>query len=105
MQRVANPVRFEPMPRIRAASVDEHKSKTRREILDAAEALFRGQGYAETAFGDVAAYVGVGRTTLYEYFTDKEDLLASLVEDRIPQVMDGLVDGLPTKATIREQLA
>ena len=100
-----DPVRFEPMPRIRAASVDEHKSKTRREILDAAEALFRAQGYAETAFGDVAAYVGVGRTTLYEYFTDKEDLLASLVEDRIPQVMDGLVDGLPTKATIREQLA
>jgi AcrR family transcriptional regulator len=93
------------MPRIRASSIAEHKSKTRREILDAAAELFRAQGYADTSLGDVAAYIGVGRTTLYEYFTDKEDLLASLVEDRIPPVMDGLVDGLPTEATVRQQLA
>lgn len=93
------------MPRIRAASIAEHKTQTRREILDASAALFRAQGYAETSLGDVAAFVGVGRTTLYEYFTDKEDLLASLVEDRIPQVMDALIDGLPSEATVREQLA
>ena len=93
------------MPRIRAASIAEHKTQTRREILDAAAALFRAQGFADTSLGDVASFVGIGRTTLYEYFTDKEDLLASLVEDRIPQVMDELVDGLPTEATIREQLS
>lgn len=93
------------MPRIRAASIAEHKSQTRHEILDAAAALFRAQGYGDTSLGDVAAFVGIGRTTLYEYFTDKEDLLASLVEDRIPQVMDTLVDELPVDATIREQLA
>jgi AcrR family transcriptional regulator len=93
------------MPRIRASSIAEHKSQTRREILDAAAALFRAQGYIETSLGDIAGYVGVGRTTLYEYFTDKEDVLASLVEDRIPRVIDELVDGLPTDATIRQQLA
>jgi len=93
------------MPRIRADSIAEHKSQTRREILDAAAALFRAQGYLETSLGDIAGYVGVGRTTLYEYFTDKEDLLASLVEDRIPSVIDDLVDGLPSDATIRQQLA
>ncbi len=93
------------MPRIRAASVAEHKTQTRREILDAAAALFQTQGYADTSLGDMAAFVGIGRTTLYEYFTDKEDLLASLVEDRIPEVMDALVAGLPSDATIREQLA
>ena len=93
------------MPRIRAASIAEHKTQTRREILDAAAALFRTQGYVDTSLGDVAAFVGIGRTTLYEYFTDKEDLLASLVEDRIPQVMDALVEGLPAEVTIREQLA
>lgn len=93
------------MPRIRAASIAEHKSQTRREILEAAAALFRAQGYVETSLGDMAAFVGIGRTTLYEYFMDKEDLLASLVEDRVPAVMDGIVDGLPTDATIRAQLA
>ncbi len=93
------------MPRIRADSIAEHKSLTRREIIEAATALFRVQGYIETSLGDVAGYVGIGRTTLYEYFSDKEDLLASLVEDRIPRVMDQLVGGLPEAATHRERLA
>ena len=93
------------MPRIRAASIAEHKTQTRTEILEAAAALFRTQGYSDTSLGDVAAFVGIGRTTLYEYFTDKEDLLASLVEDRIPQLMEQLVGGLPPDATVRERLS
>lgn len=76
-----------------------------RELLDAAAALFRAQGYGETSLGDVAAYVGIGRTTLYEYFTDKEDLLASLVEDRIPAVMASLVGDLPTELPVADRLA
>ena len=93
------------MPRIRAGSIAEHKTLTRREIIAAATALFRAQGYTETSLGDVAGYVGIGRTTLYEYFADKEDLLASLVEERLPEVMERLVAGLPETATYREQLA
>lgn len=93
------------MPRIRAESIAEHKAMTQREILQAAAALFRAQGYSETSLGDVAAFVGIGRTTLYEYFTDKEDLLASLVEDQIPAVMEGLVSGLPDDVGQRDRLA
>ncbi len=78
---------------------------TRREILDAAAILFRVHGYTGVSIGDVAGYVGIGRTTLYEYFTDKEDLLASLVEARIPQVMEELVSGLPADRPYREQLS
>jgi len=93
------------MPRIRAGSIAEHKDLTRGDILDAAAALFRAQGYLETSLGDIAAFVGIGRTTLYEYFSDKEDLLASLVEDRIPSVIDDMVDGLPPDASTGQQLA
>jgi AcrR family transcriptional regulator len=93
------------MPRIRGDSIADHKATTLREILNAAAALFRAQGYADTSLGDVAGYVGIGRTTLYEYFADKEDLLASVVEDRIPIIMDGLVSGLPADLPYRDQLA
>jgi AcrR family transcriptional regulator len=93
------------MPRIRAASIAEHKSLTRDEILDAAAALFRAQGYAETSLGDIASYVGIGRTTLYEYFSDKDDVLASLVEDRIPAVIDSLIVGVSDELTSRQRLA
>ena len=92
------------MPRIRAASIAEHKSLTRDEILDAAAALFRAQGYVETSLGDIASYVGIGRTTLYEYFSDKDDLLASLVEDRIPAVIDSLIVGIDNELTSRQRL-
>lgn len=93
------------MPRIRAESIAEHKVMMRREILDAAAALFRAQGYTDTSLGDVAGFVGIGRTTLYEYFSDKEDLLASTVEDRIPAVIDDLVSGIPDDVSASERLA
>jgi AcrR family transcriptional regulator len=93
------------MPRIRAESIAVHKAQTRAELLDAAAVLFRAQGYAETSLGDIAGYVGVGRTTMYEYFADKEDVLACLVEDRLPEVIDGLLAGVPDDVEPRERLA
>jgi AcrR family transcriptional regulator len=92
------------MPRIRAATIAEHKRQTRAEILDAAAALFRAQGYSDTALGDIAGFVGIGRTTLYEYFVDKEDVLIHLVERSLPSVVDDMVDSLPDDLTYRERL-
>ncbi len=92
------------MPRIRAESIEQHKTLTRRQILDAAAGLFRTQGYTATNLGDIAAFVGIGRTTLYEYFTDKEDILVSLVEAEMPAVMDKMLADLPPEATCREHL-
>ena len=93
------------MPRIRAESIAQHKEQTHREILDAAAALFRAQGYADTSLGEVAAFVGIGRTTLYEYFSDKEDLLASVVEDHIPGVIENMLAGMPDDGSYRDRLA
>ncbi len=92
------------MPRIRAASIAEHKAQTRREIIDAASKLFQQQGYAETSLGDVAAFVGIGRTTLYEYFSDKEDILATMVEESLPQVIDGIVEESREAGAARSRL-
>jgi len=83
------------VPRIRAESIEEHKALTRRDILDAAAGLFRAQGYNETSLGDIAGPVGIGRTTLYEYFADKEAILVSLVQQELPGLMDELVADLP----------
>lgn len=92
------------MPRIRAGSIAEHKQRTRNDLLSAAAALFRAQGYADTSLGDIAGYVGLGRTTVYEYFTDKEDVLVSLVEATLPGVVDSMLDDLPAGLTHRERL-
>jgi AcrR family transcriptional regulator len=93
------------MPRIRAGNIEEHKELTRSQILEAAQDLFSDHGYQDTSLGDIAAFVGIGRTTLYEYFKDKEDLLASLVDETLPQVFRDIAGLLNPEDTYLDQLA
>jgi AcrR family transcriptional regulator len=93
------------MPRIKAETIAAHKEATRKQLLDAASELFRTFGYSDTNLAEVAAKAGVGRTTIYEYFTDKEDLLVCLVEDEVPAVVTGMLTGLPDDIGTRERLA
>lgn len=79
------------MPRIRADSIAEHKELTRRQILEATEELIAELGSADFSLGEVASAVGIGRTTLYDYFTDRDDVIASLVEEELPGVMAALL--------------
>lgn len=92
------------MPRIRAENIEAHKELTRSDILDAAYELLDEVGSADISLAEVAHQVGIGRTTLYEYFKDKDDLIASLVEERLPQVEDELLGAIPPGLTPRERL-
>ena len=86
-------------------TVTKRKAATRRELLDAAERLFDELGFAATSPGDVAAAAHIGRTTFYEYFTDTEDLLAALVEERLPEVTEEIVGAIDREVPIEDQLA
>lgn len=92
------------MPRIRAASIDEHKALTRRALLDSAYELIDEAGTAEIALAEVALSAGVGRTTLYDYFADRDDLIAALVEDELPHVIAGIIESVDDGQSIRHQL-
>jgi AcrR family transcriptional regulator len=52
----------------------------KQEILDCALGLFAEKGYHVTSIGEVCERAGIGRATLYQYFTDKRDLLRALAE-------------------------
>ncbi|NNC91733.1 MAG: TetR/AcrR family transcriptional regulator [Acidimicrobiia bacterium] len=93
------------MPRIHAATVGEHRIATRRALFAAAHDLFGRIGYVETRLSDIADHANIGRTTFYDYFTDKEDLLASLVEESLPEVFDGLIKKIPPSLSSRDQLS
>ena len=93
------------MPRIRAASIDEHKALTKRALLDAAQALIRESGTADLPLGEIALAAGVGRTTLYDYFDDRDDLIATLVEDELPGVVETILESVPLSGSHAERLA
>lgn len=93
------------MPRIRADSIAQHKEMTRRQILDAARDLIAEVGSADIPLGEIAAAIGIGRTTLYEYFSDRDDVIASLVEENLPEVVDEIISGVPAQLDPPDHLA
>lgn len=86
------------MPRIQAPSVAEHRARQRRAILDAAREYLAREG-AAPSLAQVAGQAGLARSSVYEYFDSREDLLAGVVADVFPdwagQVI-GAVDAAPT---------
>jgi AcrR family transcriptional regulator len=92
------------MPRIRAANIEQHKELTRRQLLDATRQLLAEVGYEMLTIGDVAAAAGIGRTTIYQYFRDKEDVLASLVEETLPEVIEDIIASIPEDLPVERRL-
>lgn len=58
---------------------EKAKAKMAR-IEDAARKLFTERGYRNITIDDVASAVGMARTTLYDYYKSKEEILYALVE-------------------------
>lgn len=67
------------MPRISEPTVAEHRAVQHRAVLDAAERLIvAGEGQMPT-ITDVAAEVGLARSSVYLYATSRTDLLIQLL--------------------------
>lgn len=73
------------MTESRSARVDR-----RHQITEAAVSAFAERGYHGTRIRDVAARAGVADGTIYLYFRNKEDLLLSIFETKMDQLLAGL---------------
>jgi AcrR family transcriptional regulator len=63
------------MPRITAATVPEHVAQQEAAVIAAARELFKTRGVREVTLADIAAEVGLRRTSLYRYFPTKAHIL------------------------------
>lgn len=64
---------------------------TRERLLDAAEAVFRADGVANTSLTTVAAAAGVTRGAVYWHFKNKADLFSAMCA-RAPLPLDAMLD-------------
>ncbi|WP_182353094.1 TetR/AcrR family transcriptional regulator [Flaviflexus huanghaiensis] len=71
------------MPKITGRSLLEHRNTTRRRLMDTLDALMTERGFESVSMSDVANHSGIRRTTIYNHFTDKEDLLIAFVEEKM----------------------
>ena len=79
--------------------------QTRRQLLDVAKEAFATRGYTRTSHADIAFSAGIARTTFYEYFSSKEDLLVQLVEEDLPAVIDEILTSIPAELPAEQRLA
>ena len=70
------------------------REETRNALFDAALDQFASYGFRNTTHADIAAAVGMGRTTFYEYFESTEDLLVQMVEERMPVVVADILEAI-----------
>ncbi|HEY6596411.1 MAG TPA: helix-turn-helix domain-containing protein [Asanoa sp.] len=79
---------------------------TRARIQAVALELFTEQGYEKTSLREVAERLGVTKAALYYHFKSKDEIVTSLVDDR----MNGLdevikfAEGMPADAASRRQI-
>ncbi len=54
---------------------EEEQQRRRQEIFDASVHLFLEKGFMETSMREIGDAAGVGKSTLYDYFKSKEEIL------------------------------
>lgn len=70
--------------------IQERSRQTVRAILEATAQVLVQLGYEGTTTGAVVLRAGVSIGTLYQYFPNKESLVAALIEQHVEQVLDML---------------
>jgi len=65
----------------------------KQQILEAGYSLFSEQGFTVTTIEEIAKKVKIGRTTVYEYFKSKDDILITLIEKVVLEQPRDLPEG------------
>jgi AcrR family transcriptional regulator len=58
-----------------------HREKQRRHILATAQTLFDQQGIERVTMADIIAASGLMRSTIYQYFSNKDEMIWALVQE------------------------
>ena len=63
-------------------------AEKRERILQAAISVFASKGFYDTRVSEIAKAAGVADGTIYLYFENKDDVLISIFEDRMGQLLE-----------------
>jgi TetR/AcrR family fatty acid metabolism transcriptional regulator len=70
------------------------KENTRVRIINSAKKLFADQGYQKTTIVDISKQAGLSEAALYEYFQGKEDLLLTIPDLWVSELLKDLDEQL-----------
>ena len=70
------------------------KANTKARIIDSARTLFAEQGYQKTTILDISKQAGLSEAALYEYFQGKEDLLLTIPDLWVAELLKDIDEQL-----------
>jgi AcrR family transcriptional regulator len=76
------------VPRITGPDIATHVARQEAAVVRAAVGLFAERGYAAVTLADIAAAVGLARTSLYRYFPDKDHILLAWLRSEIDELVE-----------------
>jgi AcrR family transcriptional regulator len=65
---------------------EEDQQRRRKEIFDASLQLILEKGFTETSMREIARAADVGKSTLYDYYKSKDEILISYFSDEIEKI-------------------
>uniref|UniRef100_UPI003C7CDC28 TetR/AcrR family transcriptional regulator n=1 Tax=Pseudomonas veronii TaxID=76761 RepID=UPI003C7CDC28 len=80
----------------RKVPIQDRSKRTVQAILQAASQVLVRSGYENTTTGSIAERAGVSIGTLYQYFPNKELLVASVIEDHFKEVLSTVESAMRT---------
>ena len=78
------------MPKLWSETIEAHRHEVREATLDTTAALVAEHGLRSVTMSQIATETGIGRATLYKYFSDVDAILASWHERQISNHLEQL---------------
>lgn len=92
------------MPKIIGTTLAEHRERVRTRLFAALSELLSETSFDTVSMADIAARAGVGRTSVYNHFPDKEAVLLGFIEHETAQYVQALSESLADVRDPEEQL-
>ncbi len=80
------------MPKLWNDTIDAHRREVREAILSTTAALVGERGLQSVTMSQIAEQTGIGRATLYKYFSDVESILVAWNERHVAAHLEQLVE-------------
>ncbi|RZT85963.1 TetR family transcriptional regulator [Pseudonocardia sediminis] len=93
------------MPKVIGGSLVAHRGEVRARVFAALREQLYERGFASVTLSGIAADAGVGRSSIYNHFPDRQSLLVAFVEHEAERYVTDLDAGLQAAGSPTERLA